>query len=69
MRIKPVGTGVQGPDFPQGLQGAQFCGAVAGGIKPAGLCPLLLQLQELWDLLTQGHWFPWHFRVKVSGHV
>jgi hypothetical protein len=23
----------------------------------------------MWNLLTQGWCFPWHFRVKVAGHV
>jgi hypothetical protein len=32
-------------------------------------CALLLVEQwEWWDLLTQRHWFPWCFRVKIGGH-
>jgi hypothetical protein len=60
---------VLGPDLPR-LQGLQFCSAVAGGTKPAGLCFLLSMVHgSLWYLLTQREWFPWHFRVKVAGHV
>jgi hypothetical protein len=52
------------------LQGVQSCGAVAGDIEPACLSLLLLLEQwELWDLLTQGHWFLWCFRAKVAGPV
>jgi hypothetical protein len=62
--------GVLGPDFPHRLQGAQFCGTAAGGTKPAGLHLLLpVEQWELWDLLTQGCQFPWHFRVELSGYV
>jgi hypothetical protein len=28
-----------------------------------------MEQQEPWVLLTQGHLFPWHFRVKLAGHV
>jgi hypothetical protein len=28
-----------------------------------------MEQQEPWVLLTQEHQFPWHFRVKVAGHV
>jgi hypothetical protein len=28
-----------------------------------------MEKQELWVLFTQGHQFPWLFRVKVADHV
>jgi hypothetical protein len=28
-----------------------------------------MEQQELWVLLIQVYQFPWHFRVKVAGHV
>jgi hypothetical protein len=38
--------------------------------EPAGLHLLLpMQQRELLELLTQGHCFPWCFRVKVAGHI
>jgi hypothetical protein len=47
------------------LQEAEFFGTVARGTEPAGLHLLLTMEQwEQCDLLTEGHWFPWHFRVK-----
>jgi hypothetical protein len=59
-----------GPNLLHGFQGAQFCGAVAGVTKPVSLCLLLhVEKWKPWDLLTQVHWFPWHFSVRVTGHI
>jgi hypothetical protein len=42
-------------------------GSVARKKQLAGLCLLLpMEQWEPWDLLTQGHQFPWCFRVKVA---
>jgi hypothetical protein len=63
-----LAVGVPGPDFPHRLQRTQFCGAADEETEPAGLCLLLpVEQQELWDLVAQGHWFLWLFRVKVAG--
>jgi hypothetical protein len=63
-------TGVPGPDFSHRLQGVQFSDTAAGGTKPDGLHILLLvEQQEPLVLLTQGHQFPWCFRVNAAGHV
>jgi hypothetical protein len=62
--------GIPGPDLSHRLQRAQFCGASSGRTEPASLH--LLFPMEQWkplDLLTQGPWFLWHFRVKVAAHL
>jgi hypothetical protein len=66
----PWAVGAPQSNLPHGLQGAQFYGTVARETEPAGLCLLLpMEQQKPWDLLTQGHWFPWHFRVKVAAPI
>jgi hypothetical protein len=62
---KPVGSGSSGAYLSGASIQEPHCQHGKPSLLSSGSCSLL----EPWVLLIQGHWLPWHFKVKVAGHV